>query len=361
MRLPSRVFVDQAEITVKAGNGGNGAVSFRREKYVPKGGPDGGNGGDGGSVILAADGNVNTLFDFRGQHHWSAKDGEAGRAKQQSGAAGADCVIRMPPGTLVHDARDGTLLCDLKPGDRVIIAKGGRGGFGNEHFKRSTNQTPRKSEPGEHGPQLDLRLELKLIAEVGIIGLPNAGKSTLLAALTRATPKIADYPFTTLSPQLGIAELDQTRRIIFADIPGLIEGAAHGAGLGHDFLRHVERTRVLLHLLDVAPTDETDPVENYRKIRAELNEYSPLLAEKQEVIALNKMDLIPDGAEQKKLVPKICRKLKLGHNEPVLAISGAARQGMKDLLERLWLMLHPVDSKVEGWKPVPPTSPPVVA
>ncbi len=347
------MFVDQAEITVKAGNGGSGAVSFRREKYVPKGGPDGGNGGDGGSVVLAADENVNTLFDFRGQHHWSAQDGESGRAKQQSGSAGADCVIRMPAGTLIYHARTGELLCDLKPGDRGVIAKGGRGGFGNEHFKRSNNQTPRKAEPGEDGARVPLRLELKLIADVGIIGLPNAGKSTLLAALTRAMPKIADYPFTTLSPQLGIAELDQTRRIVFADIPGLIEGASRGAGLGHDFLRHVERTRILLHLLDVAPTDESDPAKNYEKIRAELHGYSPLLSEKRELIVLNKMDLILDEAEQKSRVDDLCRKLKLGHSQPVLAISGAARQGMKDLMEQLWAMLHPVEFKVEGWKPAP--------
>lgn len=347
------MFVDQAEIVVKAGNGGNGAATFKREKYVPKGGPDGGNGGDGGSVILVADPNVNTLFDFRGQHHWSAKNGEPGRAKQCSGLGGADCNIRMPAGTLVYHAKTGELLCDLKPGDRFVIAKGGRGGWGNEHFKRSDYQTPRQAEPGEPGPQVPLRLELKLIAEVGIIGLPNAGKSTLLAALTRATPKIANYPFTTLSPQLGIAELDATRRIIFADIPGLIEGAAQGAGLGHDFLRHVERTRVLLHLLDVAPTDESDPVDNYKTIRAELNEYSPLLSEKPEVIALNKVDLLEDEAAQKKLVKSVCKKLKLGHDETVLPISGAARQNMKELLERLWSMLHPVDAKVEGWKPGP--------
>lgn len=352
-RYPPGVFVDQAEIMVKAGNGGRGAVTFRREKYVPKGGPDGGNGGDGGSVILVADDNVNTLFDFRGQHHWSAQDGEPGRAKQQSGLAGKDCLVRMPPGTLVYEGTSGELLCDLKPGDQVVIAKGGRGGFGNEHFKRSTNQTPRQAEPGEPGPQVHLRLELKLIADVGIIGLPNAGKSTLLSALTRATPKIADYPFTTLSPQLGIAELDQTRRIVMADIPGLIEGASRGAGLGHDFLRHVERTRVLVHVLDVAPMDESDPVDNYRKIRAELAGYSPLLAEKQEVIALNKMDLVPDEAERKAKVDEVCRKLKLGHREPVLAISGASRQGMKELMERLWGMLHPVEGKVEGWKAAP--------
>lgn len=347
------MFVDQAEITVKAGNGGPGAVSFRREKYVPKGGPDGGNGGDGGSVILFGDENVNTLFDFRGTHHWSAQDGESGRAKQQSGSAGADCVIRMPPGTLVYDAESGELLCDLKPGDRVNIAPGGKGGFGNEHFKRSTNQAPRRAEPGEQGAKISLRLELKLIADVGIIGLPNAGKSTLLAALTRATPKIADYPFTTLSPQLGIAELDQTRRIVIADIPGLIEGASRGAGLGHDFLRHVERTRILVHLLDVAPGDSSDPAKNYEMIRAELKGYSPELSEKQELIVLNKMDLIPDEAEQKRCITRLSKKLKLSHREPPLAISGAARQGMRDLLERLWVMLHPSEAKVEGWKPAP--------
>lgn len=200
---------------------------------------------------------------------------------------------------------------------------------------------------------MSLRLELKLIADVGIIGLPNAGKSTLLSALTRATPKIADYPFTTLSPQLGIAELDGTRRIVLADIPGLIEGASKGAGLGHDFLRHVERTRILVHLLDLAPADGSDPVENYKKIRAELAGYSELLAEKLEVIALNKIDLVPDEAELKAKVAKVCKKLKLGHSEPVLTISGAARQGMRDLLERLWLMLHPVEARVEGWKPAP--------
>jgi GTP-binding protein len=202
---------------------------------------------------------------------------------------------------------------------------------------------------------LSLRLELKLIAEVGIIGLPNAGKSTMLAALTRATPKIADYPFTTLSPQLGVAELDPTRRIILADIPGLIEGAAQGAGLGHDFLRHVERTRVLLHLLDVMPPDGSDPAENYRKIRNELNEYSPLLSEKQEIIALNKVDLIPDAADRKAAVEELRGKLRLGHSDQVLLISGAARQGMRELLETLWGILHPTGGKVEGWKaPVEP-------
>jgi GTPase len=343
------MFVDQAFIRVKAGSGGRGAVSFRREKYVPKGGPDGGNGGDGGSVILIADPNVNTLLDFRGRHDWGAEDGEPGRASQQSGAAGKDCIIRMPAGTMVFDADGGELLADLGPGDQLVIARGGRGGFGNEHFKSSTNQTPRSAEPGEPGEERSLRLELKLIADVGIIGLPNAGKSTLLSVVTRATPKIADYPFTTLSPQLGIAELDSQRRLVLADIPGLIEGAAQGAGLGHDFLRHVERTKVLVHLLDAAPLDGSDPAENYRKIRRELEGYSLLLAEKREVIALNKTDLLEEE-ERQRAVEKLRQELRLGHGEEVVAISAAARWGTRELLETVWRMLHPAGEKLEGWR-----------
>jgi GTP-binding protein len=344
------VFVDEAVISVKAGNGGAGAVSFRREKYVPKGGPDGGNGGDGGNVILVGDENINTLYDFRGRFHWEAGHGEDGRAKQQSGAAGADCIVRVPPGTLVYEARSGQLLADLKNAESAVIARGGKGGWGNEHYKRSTNQTPRRADAGEPGEARELRLELKLIADVGIIGLPNAGKSTLLAALSRATPKIADYPFTTLSPQLGVAEVDATRRLVIADIPGLIEGAAKGAGLGHDFLRHVERTRVLLHLLDAHPPDGSDPAESYRKIRAELHQYSPLLSEKQELIVLNKMDLVPEG-ERGEAAAELRRKLRLGHQDDVVAISGAARQNLRDLLERLWALAHPSPVAAgERWK-----------
>jgi GTP-binding protein len=344
------MFVDQAVISVKAGNGGAGHVSFRREKFAPKGGPDGGNGGDGGSVIFVGDENINTLYDFRGRFHWEAQNGEDGRAKQQSGAAGTDCIVRVPPGTLVYEAKSGQLLADLKANESVVIAKGGVGGWGNEHFKRSTNQVPRKAEAGEPGEARELRLELKLIADVGVIGLPNAGKSTLLAALTRATPKIADYPFTTLSPQLGVAEIDSTRRLVVADIPGLIEGAARGAGLGHDFLRHVERTRVLLHLLDAAPSDGSDPAQNYQKIRAELHEYSPLLSEKQEVIVLNKIDLM-DEDQQREATEDLRQKLRLGHADVVIAISGAARQNLRDLLERLWLMAHPAPVTTgERWK-----------
>lgn len=347
------MFVDQAVITVKAGDGGRGCVSFRREKFEPKGGPNGGNGGDGGSVILVTDDGKHTLMDFRGQHHWEAQSGEEGRGSQQTGANGEDCIVRIPPGTLVYDESTGELLADLGPGERFVVAKGGRGGWGNEHYKTSTNQTPRNAEPGEPGERRKLRLELKLIAEVGLVGLPNAGKSTLLAAVTRATPKIANYPFTTLSPQLGIAELDPGRRIVIADIPGLIEGAASGAGLGHDFLRHVERTKVLVHVLDVAPDNNADPVENYRAIRNELAEYSPVLAEKREIIALNKMDLFPDEADRREIVADLASKLRLGHTDPVVLISGASGEGTRELLERLWSMLHPLGRADEGWKPAP--------
>jgi GTP-binding protein len=355
------MFVDQASIRIRAGNGGPGAVSFRREKFAPKGGPDGGNGGDGGSVIAQADEGLNTLVDFRSALEWSAEDGEPGRATQQSGAAGADRIIRMPPGTLIYNDATGELIHDLKPGETVTIAKGGRGGFGNEHFKRSDRQTPRMSEPGEPGQAFKLRLELKLIAEVGIIGLPNAGKSTLLAALTRATPKIADYPFTTLVPQLGIAEIDPTRRIILADIPGLIEGASQGHGLGHDFLRHVERTQILLHVLEAQPLDGSTPAANYATIRKELSQYSPLLAEKREIIALNKVDLLSE-AERKKAIKDLCSSLKLGHDQTVLAISGAAGIGLRQkaanapgLLESLWSALHPSGEALPGWKPAAAT------
>ena len=307
-------------------------------------------------MIAVGDENINTLYDFQGKFHWTAKDGDRGGGSQCSGLSGEDLLVLMPPGTLVYDADTGELLADLKHGERVVVAQGGRGGWGNEHFKTSTNQRPRRADPGEPGQERHLRLELKLIAEVGIIGLPNAGKSTLLAALTRATPKIADYPFTTLSPQLGVAEIEPTRRLILADIPGLIEGAAQGAGLGHDFLRHVERTRVLLHLLDAAPMDGSDPAKNYQKIRAELHEYSPLLSEKMEIIALNKLDLVPDEKDRKKLVADLRKKLKLDHKDEVLLISGATRLGMRELLEKLWGMLHAKGDAVAGWRAAEPTA-----
>ncbi|MCB9844371.1 MAG: GTPase ObgE [Phycisphaeraceae bacterium] len=332
------MFVDEAHITVVAGDGGNGCVSFRREKFIPKGGPDGGNGGDGGDVVLAVDEGLNTLMEFRGVHEWRARSGEHGRGSQQYGARGDDRVITVPPGTIAHDEDTDELLCDLAPGDRFVVARGGRGGRGNEHFKSSTNQAPRKAEPGEPGERRRLRLELRLIAEVGLVGKPNAGKSTLLKALTRATPKVGAYPFTTLHPQLGIAELDSERRIILADIPGLIEGAARGAGLGHEFLRHIERTSIVLHLLEVEPGDGTSPEENYRAIRAELAAYSSALAGKPEIIALSKADLVSDEEALRARMDAV--RAAAGSEREITMISAASGRGLRDLLERLWRALH---------------------
>ena len=328
------MFVDEANIHVKAGDGGNGCVSFRREKYVPKGGPDGGDGGNGGSVILEAASDKDTLLDFAGKHHWRAKRGEAGMGKKMFGPGGEDLVIQVPPGTLVFDADHGILLADLAAvGKRVVVARGGKGGRGNWHFKSPTNQAPRYAEPGTEGQERNLRLELKLIADVGLVGMPNAGKSTLLRAISAARPKVADYPFTTLDPQLGIVDLPGDRRMVFADIPGLIEGAQHGAGLGHHFLRHIERTSVIVHLLDLFPLDNSDPAENYRKIRAELEAFSPALADKREIVAANKMDLAVDADA----LDRLRRELP---GKEIFPISGVSRQGVDPLLERLWKVLQ---------------------
>jgi GTP-binding protein len=328
------MFVDEAVIHVKAGDGGAGCVSFRREKFVPKGGPDGGDGGNGGSIVFVADPNKNTLLDFSGKHHWRAPKGQAGMGKKMYGKAGEDMVIPVPPGTMVFDTDKQLLIADLTEAEkRVVIARGGKGGRGNWHFKSPTNQAPRFAEPGTEGEERNLRLELKLIADVGLVGMPNAGKSTLLRAISAARPKVADYPFTTLEPQLGITELTGDRRIVIADIPGLIEGAQHGAGLGHAFLRHIERTKIIVHLLDVYPMDQSDPAENYRKIRGELEAFSPELASKREVIAANKMDLALDNEALEKLMNALPEK-------EILAISGASHQGLEQLLETLWSMLH---------------------
>src|SRR5947208_9978591 len=321
------MFVDEAQIHVKAGDGGNGCVSFRREKYIPKGGPDGGDGGNGGSVVMVADPNKNTLLDFSGRHHWHAKKGEAGMGKKMYGKGAEDLVILVPPGTQIYDTDNQILIADLdEPGKRVVVAQGGNGGRGNWHFKSSTNQTPRYAEPGTEGQERNLKLQLKLIADVGLVGMPNAGKSTLLSVISAARPKIADYPFTTLEPQLGIVELDAERRIVVADIPGLIEGAQHGAGLGHAFLRHIERTKIIVHLLDLFPLDGSDPAENYRKIRGELEAFSPELAQKREVIAANKLDLATDDAALDKLMNDL-------PDREIFAISGATRAGVEPLLE----------------------------
>ncbi len=334
------MFVDEAKIWVKAGDGGNGCLSFRREKYVPKGGPDGGNGGRGGSVYFLAADDVDTLLDFAGKHHWQAQNGQPGMGKNMYGADGKDLVIKVPPGTLVYDTDLDLLLKDLnKVGMKVCICRGGRGGRGNTEFATSTNQAPRKAEAGKPGQERNLRLELKLIADVGLVGMPNSGKSTLISRCSAARPKIADYPFTTLSPVLGIVELGSYRRFLMADIPGLIEGAHEGAGLGFEFLRHIERTRIIVHILDIMPADGSSPVENYRKIRRELKLYSEALAKKKEVIVVNKIDLNPETKIAKELTKKLHKK--------VFVISAATGEGVKELCELLWKKVKSVKETVE--------------
>jgi len=327
------MLIDRAEIYVRGGRGGHGCVSFRREKFIPKGGPDGGDGGDAGSVFALACAEVDTLLDFSGRHHWIAENGQPGQGKNMTGRSGKDLVLALPPGTLLFDRETGLLIKDLSPaGERVCLAEGGHGGRGNAKFATSTHQTPREAEEGTNGRERWLRLELKLIADVGIVGMPNAGKSTLLSRLSRAHPKIADYPFTTLQPQLGIVELSDHRRFILADIPGLIEGAHEGAGLGDEFLRHIERTRAILHLVDVGSTLSPSPAEAYHVIRAELAKYSPELAEKDEVVAANKIDLT--GGQE------AAEELGAAIGQDVLPISAVTGNGVPALAERLWALVQ---------------------
>ena len=342
------MLVDSATIFVRSGRGGDGCVSFRREKYVPKGGPDGGDGGDGGSVVLEASRSVDTLLDFAGRHHWKAEPGKPGGGAGKFGRDGEDLVIELPPGTQVFDDETGELIADLDAiGKRCNVAEGGKGGRGNAAFATPTHQTPREFEHGGPAVERTLRLELKLIADVGLLGLPNAGKSTLLARVTRATPRIADYPFTTLEPQLGIAELDPERRIVFADIPGLIEKAHQGAGLGTRFLRHVERTRVLLHLVEPEP-HEGDVARNYRLIREELRQYAPALADKPELIAVSKCDTL--GGEEDAETARQLVGDALGKD--VIPFSSATGFGTTELLEACWKLLRKDkdDEPVQGWK-----------
>lgn len=336
------MLIDTATIFVRSGKGGDGVVSFHREKYVAKGGPNGGDGGRGGDVILCATANVDTLLDLTSRHHYLGGDGQVGAGKQRHGRNGDPCVVKVPPGTMIFDDESGELIADLDSVEKqIIVAKGGRGGFGNEHFKSPTNQTPRKATLGEPAQERRLRLELKLIADIGLVGLPNAGKSTLLSMVSAARPKIAAYPFTTLEPNLGIVELsgsrNDPRRLVVADIPGLIEGAHVGQGLGMRFLRHVERTRLLLHLLEVMPADGSDSVANYQTIRRELTQHSKHLAMTPELVVLTKMDMVGDGHERKVLVRRIEQEL----GKKVIAISAVAHQGTANLLEICWQQLHP--------------------
>lgn len=325
-------FLDEVKIYACSGDGGNGIAAFRREKYVPLGGPSGGDGGRGGDVILVADSHLNTLIDFRYRQHLKAQRGQNGMSKGRTGHSAPDLVVKVPLGTVVRDDRDGAILADFtQPDQRVIIAKGGDGGRGNIHFKSSVNQAPRRADPGYPGQEFWLRLELKLLADVGIIGMPNAGKSSLVSVVSAARPKIADYPFTTLIPNLGMVRLDWNRSFVLADIPGLLPGASDGVGLGHAFLKHVERCALLLHLVDVAPMDESDPWDHYRAIERELAKYSPTLAAKPKIVALNKIDLLDEKAA-KKIAKRFSKKLD---GQPVLLISAVTRSGLEKLLNLL--------------------------
>ncbi len=327
-------FVDEARVRVQAGNGGRGSTSFRREKFVPFGGPDGGDGGHGGSVYLRAAAGINTLVDYRIERLWRAQHGEPGSSNDCTGRSGEDLYIPMPIGTVVRDAETGEVLGDLaREGDVLAVARGGKGGWGNQRFKSSTNRTPRQFGPGLPGEKRTLELELKVLADVGLLGQPNAGKSTLIRAMSAARPKVADYPFTTLHPHLGVVSVGEHRSFVMADIPGLIEGAAEGAGLGIRFLKHLQRTRLLLHVVDIAPLDPAaDPVVDARAIVAELKKFSPELAVKPRWLVLNKSDLLtPADAERR--ARDIVRRLR--YRGPRFLISGASGQGTRELGEAI--------------------------
>jgi len=327
------MIIDAATILVRSGSGGDGAATFRREKYVPKGGPNGGDGGAGGSVVLVASPQVETLLDFAGKHHWRADNGRPGGPKDQHGRDGPALHVELPVGTQVYDAESGELIVDLdEPGRQHTVAAGGRGGYGNTRFKGPTNQAPTDAGPGEAGVERRLQLELKLIADIGLVGKPNAGKSTLLSRISRAHPRIADYPFTTLDPRLGIVELDNERRMVVADLPGLIERASEGQGLGVRFLRHIERTRIVIHVLEAKPMDGSDPVTNYHAIQHELAGYSAALAAKTQVVVISKMDAIGEEAERQALLQQVREVL----DEQVLAISAVTGEGVDALLQRCW-------------------------
>ncbi len=339
-------FFDEALIDVVAGDGGNGIAAFRREKYIPRGGPSGGDGGHGGSIYAIADRNINTLIDYRYARIHRAKSGENGRRAEQYGRGADDIVLRMPVGTVITDAESGELIADLDAdGKRALVAQGGKGGLGNIHFKSSTNRAPRQCTPGVPGEQKKLRLELKVLADVGLLGLPNAGKSTLIRAISAARPKVADYPFTTLAPQLGVVRTDENRSFVVADIPGLIEGAAEGAGLGHQFLRHLQRTRLLLHIVDIEPPDpEADAVHDARAIVKELKKYDAALFDKPRWLVLNKVDLLP-ADERDARVKAFVKAYR--YKGPVFAISAIDGGGCRALTFAIqdWLDAHPVASE----------------
>jgi len=328
-------FIDEATIDIVAGNGGAGCASFRREKFIPFGGPDGGDGGRGGSVFAVADSNLNTLIDYRYARRHEARNGESGRGSDCYGAASDDILLRMPVGTIVRDVETDTVIAELlEPGEKIMLAKGGDGGFGNLHFKTSTNRAPRQKTAGWPGEAKKLKLELRVLADVGLLGQPNAGKSTLISAISNARPKIADYPFTTLHPNLGVVRVAPEKSFVVADIPGLIEGAAEGAGLGHQFLRHLQRTRLLLHVVDLAPFDpEVDPVREARAIVAELKKYDQALFDKPRWLVLNKLDMVPVELRAKRVKDFVKRYKWTG---PVFEISALTREGCQPLIHAIF-------------------------
>ncbi len=336
------MFVDIAKINVKAGNGGNGSVAFRREKYIPMGGPAGGDGGDGGSIILVADEGLRTLMDFRYKRHYQAENGQDGRGKKQYGSDGKDLVLRVPIGTLVKDEETGIVMADLKNHEQsYVVAKGGHGGKGNAKFANAIRRTPRFAEPGTKGEGREIILELKLLADVGLIGFPNVGKSTILASITSAKPKIANYHFTTLKPNLGVVSIGEGHSYAMADIPGLIEGASEGAGLGLEFLRHVERTKLLLHVIDASGQEDRDPVEDFYKINDELKQYSEKLSEKEQIIVLNKMDL-PQSQENLERI-----KEKFSSDYEIIEVSAATGEGLDALKKRAYERLLQIEEEID--------------
>ncbi len=325
------MFIDLAKIYVKAGDGGNGCVAFRREKFVPFGGPAGGNGGKGGDVVLVADEKLQTLMDFKYKKHYKAKRGQHGSGGNKFGKSAEDLILKVPVGTIVKDAETGEIIADLiENGQKVIIAKGGKGGKGNTAFKSPTNQAPTEAEEGEKGEERWIILELKLLADIGIIGFPNAGKSTLISTISHAKPKIADYPFTTLSPVLGVIQFDIGESVMIADIPGLIEGASEGQGLGHDFLRHIERTKALIHVIDISDFREREPTEAFEAINKELENYSPELLKKQQIVVGNKIDMLSNKEEIEDLKKKFEEK---GYK--FIPVSLVTKEGIDELLNEI--------------------------
>jgi len=332
------VFIDEAVIRIAGGDGGNGCVAFRREKFVPRGGPSGGDGGNGGSVYLESSQHLNTLLQFRFKREFSAERGRHGEGSNRHGRDGEDLVLYVPAGTVVYDDETGEKLCDFEaPEERFLAARGGRGGRGNARFATSTHQAPRRADPGRPGEQRALRLELKLLADVGLVGFPNVGKSTLISRLSAARPRIADYPFTTLEPHLGVVALDPERSFVMADIPGLIEGAHEGKGLGVRFLKHIERTRLLVHLIDVAQGSSRDPVEDYAVIMAELRNFSPEVASKPMLLVASRVDAAGDGERLAEL-----RRFAKNRGEALYEISGVTGQGLEDLKSAIWVKLEEI-------------------